>query len=188
MSFAEFLRGDAFAGGVDGDDAIEVDEFGLAAFLDDFELGEVDQGLFPAKFGLPVDDERLTGGELLADVGHVEPTELDLGAESVGFLKRGFEAFFPAAVGKVASFDERAAEQDRCLTGAVGKGCESAAVFVSSRVVGDEVGKGEESEFLETGGLLAGDPVELGERSGGAEEGVVGCWLLVVGMRARGAH
>lgn len=199
--FAEAALVDAGDVFVDGDDAVEMDEFAFLLVLgNDFDFGVVNDessGLF---FYVAVGDDLVAGGDDFGHVGHVEPAADDLpGAEDPtgavhddGFVEAGFAEAFGGGV------DDSAGEADGSSGGLVGEGIELAAVFVAFWEVVEELGYGGDSggeeglgffgRYFGKGGELCFPGDHYGDFEGWREEfkdGLVfldGSWRWVVGI------
>ncbi len=191
---AEGFLGDAFAGGVDGGEALEVNEgFGGGGVVEDFEFGVVDdEAASFLGFGLAVDDEFLVGGEGFGDEGHVEPAQGEGLGEGVEALKAwgggavgggegddGEGAAGASALELDVGDDAVEAEGGAGIGEGVGPAVEGGAVFVAGGKVGEDVAYSEETacgEGFPKAGFEEGQGIQRGGEghAGGGEQGARG--------------
>ncbi len=148
--------GEAFGEGVDGDDAVEMDEAFFAGF-DDLGFGMVDGAGFEEE-GFAVDDDFVADFKIILHEGEVPPAEV---------VARGavFEDEFEDGAGGFAKAfdaegDDRAAGQGGLVELQLFDGTEMTAVFVATGAVEEEVFDGADVEAVELPGAFGTDAPE----------------------------
>ena len=166
---AQAALAQALGRGVDGRDALEVDEvFLVGVVFDDLELGVVDADALAAGLGLAVDDHALAVGEDFLDVPGVEPADRQQGRQGVAvhLLQRDLEHLALAAQARGFRRDDDAANAHGLVVAAGGEVFKMAAVLVTARVVREEIADGVEVEAFEGLDTRGADAGEVGERRG----------------------
>ena len=174
---------DSFAGGMHGDDAVEMDA--LAILLGDhFELRMLHAEALPAEADLAVNDYARAGDDRLLDMEEIEPAEREARGESRSgrFLNLGLEAAHPSEAAE-DGLSDRAAQAEGAVVLGIRKMIEAPSVLVPPGVMLQQVAQGEDAESAERGELGTPDPSESLQWSLGIVGRLRGKWLRFCRLR-----